>query len=397
MIVERGFFSCCSLLCIVFLLAMSGCATMPGWISSSGASRQQVQQSPENGRIEGIKLVDVTDSLARKLAESKKLGRFDDIFPPSEASTYLIGPGDIIEVSVWETPPAMLFGAGISDLGTGAMTSRAVSLPGQVVSSDGMITMPFAGRIAVKGRTTEEIEADIITQLRGKANEAQVLVRVLKNNTSNVTVVGEVSKSALIPLTPKGERLLDALAEVGGVTQPINRMAVQLSRENVTAIMPLDAVIRDPMQNIQLRPGDVITALFQPQSFSVLGATGKNEEIPFEAQGISLAQALARSGGLNDNRADARGVFVFRFEDENLVDLREPALKTADGTVPVVYQIDLRDPTSFFVTQNFPVQNRDVIYVANSPAAEFEKFLRLIVSVAVPALNINNNLQRLTQ
>lgn len=395
---EKGFPHGCVTLCVaVLLLCLSGCATMPGWISSSGASREQVQESRDTGRIEGIQLVDVTDSLARKLAESKKLGRFDDVFAASGSNNYFIGPGDIIEVSVWETPPAMLFGAGIPDPATGPMTSRAVSLPGQMVNYDGMITMPFAGRIAVKGRTTQEIEADIVKRLRGKANEAQVLVRVLKNNTSNVTVVGEVSKSALIPLTPKGERLLDALAEVGGVTQPINRMAVQLSRENVTAVMPLDAVIRDPRQNIQLRPGDVVTALFQPQSFSVLGATGKNEEIPFEAQGISLAQALARSGGLNDNRADARGVFIFRFEDEKLLEFTEPAVKTADGTVPVVYQVDLRDPASFFVTQNFPVQNRDVIYVANSPAAEFEKFLRLVVSVAVPTLNINNSLQRLAQ
>lgn len=395
--ITKIYSSGCIMLCCMVLLFISGCATMPGWISSSGASRQQVQEKRESGRIEGIQLVDVTDTLARRLADSKKLGRFDDIFPVSGANDYLVGPGDVIEVSVWETPPAMLFGAGIPDPGAVSMTSHSVSLPGQMVNYDGMITMPFAGRIAVKGRTTQEIEEDIVTRLRGKANAAQVLVRVLKNNTSNVTVVGEVSKSALIPLTPKGERLLDALAGVGGVTQPVNRMAVQLSRENVTAVMPLDSVIRDPRQNIVLRPGDVVTALFQPQSFSVLGATGKNEEIPFEAQGISLAQALARSGGLNDNRADARGVFIFRFEDEKLVDLVEPVVKTADGMVPVVYQVDLRDPASFFVTQNFPVQNRDVIYVANSPAAEFEKFLRLVVSVAAPALNINNNLQRLVQ
>lgn len=390
---RNGFPAGLAALCAALLLFVSGCATMPGWISSSGASREQVRDKSDTGRIEGIQLVDVTDSLARRLAESKKLGRFDDVFPASGANSYLIGPGDIIEVSVWETPPAMLFGAGVFDPLGGTMTSLAVTLPGQMVSPDGMITMPFAGRVPVKGSTTQQIEADIVKRLRGKANEPQVLVRVVKNNTSNVTIVGEVGRSALIPLTPKGERLLDALAEAGGVTKPVNRMALQVSRDNVTAVMPLDAVIRDPRQNIPLMPGDVVTALFQPQSFSVLGATGKNEEIPFEAQGISLAQALARSGGLNDNRADARGVFIFRFEDGRHLDLAEAVAPAADGTVPVVYQIDLRDPASFFVTQNFPVQNRDVIYVANSPAAEFEKFLRLVVSVAVPTLNINRMLQ----
>jgi len=247
--------------------------------------------------------------------------------------------------------------------------------------------------VSVKGRTTQEIETDISKRLTGKANQPQVLVRVIKNNTSSVTVVGEVSSSTLMSLTPKGERLLDALAAGGGVKQPVNRVAVQLSRDMTTATMPLDSVIRDPLQNVLLKPGDVVTALYQPQSFSVLGATGKNEEIPFEAQGISLAQALARSGGLNDSRADARGVFVFRFEEARLVEGTGNAQKSADGTVPVVYQINLRDPASFFVTQNFPVQNRDVIYVSNSPAAEFDKFLRLVVSVAVPSVTINRTLQ----
>lgn len=376
------------------LLVLSGCATFPDWLSASGASREQVREKRDTGRIEGIQLVDVNDALARRLAESKKLGQFIDVFPSNGTNNYLIGPGDIIEVSVWEAPPAMLFGAVVLDPKAGATTTRVVTFPEQMVTPDGMITMPFAGRVPVKGRTTQEIEADIVKRLTGKANQPQVLVRVIKNNTSNVTVVGEVNNSTLMPLTPKGERLLDALAAGGGVKQPINRVAVQLSRDNVTATMPLDLVIRDPRQNILLKPGDVVTALFQPQSFSVLGATGKNEEIPFEAHGISLAQALARSGGLNDNRADARGVFVFRFEDARLVDAKGPVPMTADGKVPVVYQIDLRDPASLFVTQNFPVQNRDVIYVANSPEAEFNKFLRLVVSVAMPSVTINRALSQ---
>lgn len=378
---------------IVLAISVSGCATFPDWLAASGASREQVREKHDTRRIEGIQLVDVNDGLARKLAESKRLRQFADIFQSAGSNNYLIGPGDIIEVSVWEAPPAMLFGAVVLDQKAGPTTTRMVTFPEQMVSPDGMISMPFAGRVLVTGRTTYQIEADITKRLQGNANLPQVLVRVIKNNTSNVTVVGEVTTSTLMPLTPKGERLLDALASAGGMKQSINRMSVQLSRENVTATMALDSIIRDPRQNILLKPGDVVTALFQPQSFSVLGATGKNEEIPFEAQGISLAQALARSGGLNDNRADARGVFVFRFEDANLVNGNGPVAKTADGTVPVVYQIDLRDPASLFVTQNFQVQNRDVIYVSNAPAAEFEKFLRLVVSVAVPSVTLNRALQ----
>ncbi|MDR2787817.1 MAG: polysaccharide export protein [Candidatus Accumulibacter sp.] len=378
---------------LVAAVFLPGCATFPDGLSSSGASRQQVQEKRDGGRIEGIRLVDVDDALARRLAEGKKLGQFADVFPGKGGSDHLIGPGDIVEVSVWEAPPAMLFGGVVLDPRSGPTTTRVVTFPEQMVALDGTIVMPFAGRVPVKSRATQDVERDIVRRLTGKANQPQVLVRVIRNNTSNVTVVGEVATSTMMPLTPKGERLLDALAAGSGVRHPINRMAVQLSRGDVTATMALDAVIRDPRQNVPLRPGDVIAALFQPRSFSVLGATGKNEEIPFEAQGISLAQALARSGGLNDSRADARGVFVFRFEDAGLIEAKDAPAQAGNGGVPVIYQIDLRDPASFFVTQHFPVQDRDVIYVSNSPAAEFDKFLRLLVSVAVPSVSINRALQ----
>lgn len=382
---------------VLAVLILTGCATLPGWISAAGPSRQQVQEKRDTGRLSGICLIDVNDNLARKLSAMKKLGDFTEAFPDSSTTCYIIGPGDIIEVSVWETPPAMLFGAVQLDLAAGAGTTRMVVFPEQMIASDGSFSMPFAGRIPVQGRTTQQIEDDVIKRLTGKANQPQVLVRVMKNNTSNVTIVGEVASSTLMPLTPKGERLLDALAAAGGVKQQIGRMALQLTRTGKAAIMPLDLVIRDPRQNILLKPGDVLTALYQSQSFSALGATGKNEEIPFEAQGISLAQALARSGGLNDNRADARAVFLFRFEDAKLDETRDLAAVSPDGTVPVVYQIDLRDPASLFVAQHFPVQNRDVIYVANSPEAEFSKFLRLVVSVASPATSVTRYVDNVTK
>lgn len=382
------------LILVMTAVLLSGCASYPSWLSGSGASRAQVMKAPESEHIDGIQLVDVSDALAQRLAAGKRLTPFSDVFPTNGINNYLIGPGDVIEVSVWEAPPAMLFGGVVVDPQAGPTTTRAVTFPEQMVAPNGMITMPFAGRVPVEGRTTQEIEAEIAKRLAGKSNQPQVLVRVIRNNTSNVTVVGEVNTSTLLPLTPKGERLLDALAAGGGATQPVNRMAIQLTRHELTATMPLDLLIRDPRQNILLKPGDVVTALYQPQSYSVVGATGKNDEIFFEAQGISLVQALARAGGLIDNRADARAVFVFRFEDARLLGGENVPGSTADGVVPVVYQINLRDPASFFVTQHFPMQNHDVIYVANSPEAEFNKFLRLVVSVAAPSATLNQALSK---
>ncbi len=376
---------CLKTLALIAIISLSGCT-----LSSVGPSRDQIVNKSDTGRIDGIQVVDVNDAVARKLSESKQHGKFADLFPSQGSNNYLIGPGDIVEVTIWEAPPAMLFGDKSSTTTTGTSTA-SVTLPQQMVASDGSITIPFVGRVVLKGSTTKAIEDEIVKHLRGKANQPQVLVRISQNNTSNVTVVGEVNSSTMMPLTPKGERLLDAIATGGGVKKEVDRTAVQLSRRNVTAMMPLGSVIRDSRQNILLAPGDVITALYQPQTFSILGETGKNEEIPFEAQGISLAQALARSGGLQENRADARGIFVFRFEDAKAFNtLGKKNVAIANGTVPAVYNIDLTDPASFFVTQNFPVQNHDVIFVATSPARQFEKFLRLLVLFTSPAATATN-------
>lgn len=372
-------------MCVVLAL-LSGCAAMP----KSGPSADTVIAAPRTGKMEGLVLCNVDEALTRKIMEHKKMKPFAEVFSTSSAPKYIINPGDIIEVSVWESPPNMLFGGVALDSKTGAITTRAETLPPQMVMEDGKITMPFAGRIDVKGRVLREIEQEIIRRLQGQANQPQVIVRTVQSASSTVAVLGDVNQSMLLPLTPKGEKLLDAIAMAGGVTQGISRVSVQLSRNSLTASMPLDSIIQNPKQNIPLLPGDVVTALYQPKSFAILGAVTKNEEIPFEAKGISLAQALARAGGLADTRANPSGVFLFRFEDSTLLSSDAGVEPAANGTVPVIYHVDFGNPEAFFATQNFPVQDRDVIYVANAGAADLEKFLKMVGTVLTPAVNLTN-------
>lgn len=383
-----------ALLSMILVTALNGCATYPDWLPSAGPSTAQVQQAPKTDV--GILIIDVNATVARKLLASQKLHLFSETFSASKQLSYVIGAGDVIEISVWEAPPAALFGSGALDPRSGPATTRVTAFPEQMVNRDGAINMPFAGQIPAAGHSPQQIEAEIVRRLKGKANQPQVLVRVIRNNTANVTIVGEVASSTRMPLTARGERLLDALAAAGGVRQPVNKMTLQLTRGEQVQALPLDTIIRDPKQNIVLQPGDVVTSLFQPLSFTVLGASGKNEELNFEAQGISLAQALARAGGLQDTRADAQGVFIFRFENPAALDLTgkspAPAL-TPDGKVAVIYRINLKDPATFFVAQSFPVQNKDVLYVSNAPAAELQKFLNIVVSVVYPITNVSATLR----
>ncbi len=332
-----------------------------------------------------IPVIDVNDEVARKLLTARAHHSFAEALSPSPASTeLLLGPGDVVAVSVWEAAPAVLFAASSSaEPASAGVTTRSTSFPDQMVAADGTISIPFAGLIKAAGKSPHEIEAEIAARLHGKANQPQVLVSVSRNVTSTVTVVGEVTQSLRMPLSAKGERVLDALAAAGGVRQPLGKISIQLSRGDKVLTMPLDEIVQDPKQNVTLERGDVLAALYQPLSFTALGATGKNDEINFETQGISLAQALGRVNGLQDARSDARGVFIFRFEDPSLVQGGpQPLPTTPEGTVPVVYRLDLKDPRNFLVAQDFPMHNKDVVYVANASSAELQKFLT-ILSTAV--------------
>jgi polysaccharide export outer membrane protein len=371
------------------LVLLGGCSTKFGWLSSAGPSAKQVNalaQQQASAPTSAIQVLDVTGAVALRVKASQRRTLFSENWGQAESQGLVVGAGDVLEVSVWEAPPASLFGSAVLDPRGGAQAARLTSLPEQMVNTAGTINVPFAGAVPAAGRMPQHIEADITQRLKGKANQPQVMVRVTRNATSNVTVVGEVAQSLRMPLTAKGERLLDALAATGGVRQPVGKMTLQITRGNQVLALPLDVIIADPLQNITLQPGDVVTALHQPFSLTALGATGRNEELNFESQGITLAQALGRVGGLQDARADARGVFVFRFEDAAALGASAP--REAGAKVPVVYRVDLKDPAAFFVAQDFPMRHKDVVYVSNAPAAELQKFLNIVGSVAGPALTL---------
>lgn len=361
---------------------MAACSQLP----TSGPVLSTIQETAAQPGTAAIQLVDVDPGVSRRLLDQRRTQLFSETLGDNRVAT-AIGSGDVLEVSLWEAPPATLFGGGAVDPRNPSST-RATTLPEQMVDRDGFITVPFAGRIRAAGQSVQDVEAEIARRLAGKANQPEVLVRLTRNASATVTVVGEVANSVRMPLTAAGERLLDALAAAGGVRQPVSKMTLQVTRGKLFHSLPLDTVIRDPAQNVALHPGDVVTAMFQPLSFTALGATGKNEEVLFETQGITLAQALARAGGLLDSRSDAQGVFIFRFEQERALNWpRQPVTTTPDGLVPVVYRLNLRDPLSFFVMQSFPISNKDVLYVSNAPAAELQKFLNLVFSIAYPVLS----------
>ena len=376
------------------MMSLGACSIMPAAGPSSRAVGRHEGQSVEGA---DIRVVDLTGDIVKQVRASDRTTYFAERLGDGYQVGSIVGKGDVLDIAVWEAPPAALFGSTVGDvrLTSSSSTSRGTSIPEQMVDSDGYITVPFAGRILASGRTPQQIAREVDQRLTGKAHQPQTIIRLVRNATQNVTVVGDVANSTRVPLTARGERLLDVLATAGGVKQPVGKMTIQITRGDRIASMPLELVIKEPRENIRLQPDDVVTALYQPYSFTALGAIGRNDELSFEGTGITLAQALGRVSGLQDVRADVKGVFIFRLEDAAALasPAREGGPVTPDGKIPVIYRINLKDPATFFLAQSFPIRNKDVLYVSNAPLADIQKFVNVISSTILPVATASTIVQ----
>lgn len=379
------------------LLMLGACSSL----GASGPTTSRVRHaSDESVGASNIQIIPVTDAVARQVAATSRPALFSEALGEPPPVGTLIGRGDILQVLIWEAPPPVLFGGsasfGATDASSGveapAVVSQQTSIPNMMVDDDGNISIPFAGSIHAAGLTPHQVERAIVSRLAGKAHEPQVVVQISHNATADVTLVGDVATNSLVPLTPRGERLLDVLAAAGGVKTPIDKTTIQITRGDRVVTMPLAAVVRDPAQNVRLQPEDVITAISQSYSFTALGETGTSSEIPFESTGITLAQALGRAGGLKSESADVRGVFIFRLENPAAVSpaIASTARRTSDGRIPVIYVVNLKDPASFFVAQSFPIRDKDVLYISRAPLSDLQRFVSIAASMVFPVINLTH-------
>ena len=361
---------------------LSACAYLP---TAGPTTGEVIDQGTQDNQIH-YDVVDVNANVVSVLlaqpAESfeRRFGKYGK--PPAPK----IGIGDSVTATIWEAAGGGLFGASATiGVSPGA---RSATIPEQVVGVDGGISVPFAGRVPVAGRSTVDVQHEIERRLAEKAIEPQVIVTISKSITNTATVSGEAVIGARVPLSVNGDRLLDLIALAGGAKAPVYNTFVRLSRNGITATIPMERLVSDPAENIYALPGDVLTLVQVPETFAVLGATGQNAQVNFSAERITLAEALAKAGGLLDLRADPAGVFLFRFEPPAIVTaLNAPQLATGpDRSSPVVYRLDMSNANAYFLAQRFPVEDKDVIYVANARLNELQKFFTLLNTITGPVI-----------
>jgi polysaccharide export outer membrane protein len=155
-----------------------------------------------------------------------------------------------------------------------------------------------------------------------------------------------------------------------------------LERTGRRALAPFRALVEVPANNVYVLPQDTIYLYREPQTFLAFGALGLQQQIPYGTWLISLAEAVARSGGLPDNQADPASVFLYRGETREVAaQLGIDVAKFEGPIIPVVYNLNLRDPAGYFLATTFEMRNKDVIYVSNAISVDATKWMNFFRTV----------------
>jgi polysaccharide biosynthesis/export protein len=304
---------------------------------------------------------------------------FGDHRPPPEIR---FGIGDVVSVTIFEAAAGGLF----IPTEAGVRPGNFVTLPNQPVDTKGYISVPYAGLVPTAGKTPAEVQQEIVKRIKNRAIEPQVVVALVTQNTSLITVIGEVnnlitSATGRIPAQPAGEHLLDVITRAGGLRDQGQDNWVTLERNGKRATVPFGALIYEPGNNIWAWPGDTIYIYKEPQTYLAFGATGQQGQFQFSAGPLSsafrmtLAEGVAAAGGLLDLQADPGSVFLYRREPRELAEKLGVDCSKFDGpTVPVVYSVSFADPAGYFLATRVQMHNKDVIFAANAQAVEVTKF-----------------------
>jgi polysaccharide biosynthesis/export protein len=345
------------------LALLSACAT-PGAGPVPGGVESSARRSP----VGSVPVVDLAalplsyspdysgDGLARLAGR-----RFD-------AST--LRAGDTIDVKIFDTGESGLISSA---------DSKALELGTFKVDQRGQVNLPFVGRLRAAGSSSAALQDRIAAGLRGSSVSPQASVFVSEAGGSGFTVSGAVNGAGQFKLTSQGERVLDAIALAGGPAGAPGDTEVTVIRGADQASVGLDRLLAESRQNIYVQPGDQIFLKKQSTSYTAFGAFKSPGEFAFEPGSLSLAQAVARSGGLLDDRANPSELYLFRYEPA-AVARSIGALPAGDmraSPVPVTYRIDMTKTPSFFQMQSFPMRKGDLLYVPNTRSAEIGKIFQI--------------------
>lgn len=382
-----------ALAALLAVTLLSACSELPGTGPKSNAVHTFATAGLRSDAALPYAVVDVSADTIGFLSQPNVVS-FQGAFPDKRPkSLQVAGVGDVLNISIFEAAPGGLFTPATA---AGARPGNFVDLPPQAVDQKGSIYVPYAGEIPAAARTLPEIQQAIVARLRNRAIEPQVVVSLNQQHSSVVSVLGDVNTPGVLALNSVGERMLALIARAGGPKFEAIESYVTLQRDGKRVRVLLARIVHDPTENIFIRPNDVIFLSHEAPTFTALGALnqnvfGFNSEIPFDVETLTLAQAIGKAGGLNDQQSDPAEVFVYRYEDRGFLQkMGVDTKRFAYEKIPTIYHVNLRDPSGMLLAAGFQMRTKDVMYVANARVVDYYKLLTLISNTANTVSNTAN-------
>ncbi len=351
-------------------LFLSGCADLP----RSGPTTSAIVHAG-NMKAPDYALIDLTTgtAVAANRAFKSDYVRKAEIrleALPRPAPIDVVARGDVLTVTMWEPNPS-----GTTLLGQGGLSVKSD------VDDSGDIVVPYVGTIRAIGMSPNRLSEIIQGRLSAEGHDIQVSVFDDTDLGSGVIVQGSVARPGRLKLSPESRTVLDVISLAGGASIPDYAGEVRITRRGIPVEVSLSSLVNDGALDVRVSPGDQIMVMPQNRYYYALGAVNAPGERPYDAGSISLTRALATIGGLNDNLAAPRGVFVFRREPADITRRIDPGV-TGSTTGQVVFRLNMATPDALFAADLFRVRPDDVIYVSDAPVADLTKVLQTISGVS---------------
>lgn len=353
--------SCKSLASILAILSMTGCTIVPGSHFEgidSGEQTQNLEQDLEKVNIQIIDSLLINKQNQARIA-AKPISSTDGLNVSNYE--YKLGVGDVLTIGVWDHP----------ELTIPAAVQRTAEFDGFRVQRDGTITYAYAPNIPAAGKTISQVRNELVKRLSRVIEDPQVDVKVVGFRSQKTYVTGEVKQPGVYPVTEIPLTLIDALNQAGGLTDAADWRTVTFTRGDKTEVIKLDDFYAhgDISQNRLLQHGDIVHVnRNDAQKIFVLGDVKKAGSVTLNRYGLNLAEALSDSGGLNENTADANGVFVLRKSDVEQT-----------GIIANVYQLHAKNIAAMVLAEQFELQPRDIVYVTSAPLARWNRVISLLL------------------
>jgi polysaccharide export outer membrane protein len=285
----------------------------------------------------------------------------------------VIQPGDRVNITMWQSEDNSLLSI---------PSQKRVDIGEMVVSAGGTVFLPYVEEVRIAGMTPDAARRALQAALVQIVPTAQVQLAMVSGRQNSVDIVSGVRNPGSYPLPDRNTSVLSALSLAGGVAPELRNPQLRLIRGGDVYGTPLAALYDTPSLDTTLRGGDKLVLEADGRHFLALGATGREEIVYFPKEEVSVLDATALMGGMNDARANLKGVLILRRYPVTAVQ-PDPV---GPANAQVVFTVDLTTADGLFSAGAFHVLPGDVVLATESPVTAMQTIFALVGS----ALRISN-------